>query len=79
MSELWSDLPAELHDAIGRLAQQEGRTERDVMVEVLRRGLAMGLPAKQRDLSFLANTWEHDAESDSILAEFRQVEPCVRS
>jgi hypothetical protein len=78
MSDLWREIPSDLHDQIGQLAKREGRSEREVMVDVLRRGLAMGLPAKHRELSFMADTWEHDPASDTALAAFRQVEPGVR-
>ena len=69
------DIPEDLDKAPRDKATAEGKTVAVATMDVLRRGLLIGLPTiKHRDLSDLCGASQTDPDMDRALEEFERVD-----
>jgi plasmid stability protein len=70
-----TQVPKEVDDALRLRAQSQGKSVDEVVLEVIRAGLAVTASPKLRDLSEFAGTWVSDPEVDAALKDQDRVDP----
>lgn len=68
-------VPAAVDSALRQRARREGKSLNAVVVEALRRGLALSAePVVHHDLDFAAGTWVEDAAFDEAMKDFERID-----
>jgi plasmid stability protein len=68
-------VPKDLDDALRLRAQALGKTVDDVILEVIRAGLAITALPKRWDLSEFAGTWVSDPDVEAAIKDQDRIDP----
>lgn len=68
-------VPKEVDDALRLRAQEQGKHMDEVVLDVIRAGLAITAAPKRRDLGEFAGSWVSDPEVEAAMKDQDRIDP----